>query len=98
MTKFLIVYVIAGHGITSSGKQMVVLNQFDKSTRFYKMWGIEGIIRSITSMFKNTYVIAFFACCREIYDEDRHSGCYTGTDEEVQEIYRKLEQAEKEPE
>ena len=34
--KFVVVYLIAGHGIQINGQQTVVINEFDKSKRFYR--------------------------------------------------------------
>ena len=38
---FLVLYVIAGHGMNQNGKQIVMLNEFNKSGGFYKAWGAE---------------------------------------------------------
>ena len=39
--KILIVFVLAGHGMQMSGKQVLLINEFNKYTGFYKFWGIE---------------------------------------------------------
>ena len=38
----LIVYVIAGHGMQMSGKQVVLVNEHDERSGWYKFWGIES--------------------------------------------------------
>ena len=84
---YLIVYVLASHGIQSSGKQIVLLNEFNKGTGFYKAWGIEQDIRDVAEMFPNSYQIAFFACCRELWNSETHGGCVGGTKEEAEAHY-----------
>ena len=38
---YLVIYMLAGHGMISTGKQVMLLNEFNKNTGFYKLWGIE---------------------------------------------------------
>ena len=40
--RYLVVYVIACHGMNNGGEQMIVLNEFNKKTGFYKLYGIEA--------------------------------------------------------
>ena len=35
---FLINFCLAGHGMQKNGMQIVLLNEFDKAERFYKVW------------------------------------------------------------
>ena len=88
---FLIIYIMAGHGMQCVGKQVLLLNQFDRSSGFYKKWGAEGDIRSIAQMFPNSYQLAFFACCREVWIKTVHSGGVSGTKKEAEEYYLKLQ-------
>ena len=81
--KILVVYVFAGHGIVEAGTQAVVLNEFRKSTGFYWYFKVENMLRDIAEKYQNSFHLAFYACCREIHDPNRHCGGYTGTDEEV---------------
>ena len=81
--KFAVVILVAGHGIQLSGQQSVVINAFDKKTRFYRLWPVENDIRNWTEKYSNAYVVSFFACCRELHSVTRHSGCYGGTSEEA---------------
>ena len=75
---FLVFYIFACHGIQKDGKQSVVVNEFDTKTKFLKLINIESYIREWASKYHNTYHVALFACCREIYDEQRHQGCVEG--------------------
>jgi len=87
---FLIVYVLASHGIQSSGKQVVLLNEFHAGTGFYRAWGVENDIRDIAETFPNSYQIAFFACCRELWNSEDHGGCIGGTKEKAEAYYKEL--------
>ena len=91
--KFVLVYLIAGHGIQTGGLQTVVINEFDEKTRFYKIWGVESDIRDWTENNANVYIVCFFACCRELHNATRHSGCYGGTLEEAQKKFDVDEEA-----
>ena len=68
-TKYLILIVAAGHGMNANGQQVLLLNEFQPNKNFYKWLAIEDYIRTIAKCFPNTYTLAFFACCREIYLE-----------------------------
>ena len=83
-----IFYILAGHGIQMSGKQFVLLNEFNKETGFYFMWGIEEMMRFLAESFSNSYHVGIFACCREIYNPTRHSGCLGGDQKEIDKIFR----------
>ena len=93
--KYLIVYVLAGHGIQSAGRQVVLMNEFHKRTGFYKFWGIEGDIRDIARKYQNSFQIAFFACCREIWSQSAHSNCFGGTYEQAIQHFSQLDEAAK---
>ena len=43
------------------------------------MWGAEADIRSLARRWKNSYHISVFACCREVYNPNIHSGGFIGT-------------------
>ena len=74
---FLIVYIIAGQGMHSGGSQVAVLNEFDKQTGFYKLWGVEADIRGIADTYRNSYSVAFFSCCREVMTSEHRGGFST---------------------
>ena len=54
-TNFLIVYVFAGHGMDAFGKQVMLLNEYNKKTGFYQMFGAEAEIRDIAKYYPNSY-------------------------------------------
>ena len=56
------------------GSQIVLINEYDPTIGFYKRWGVENDIRSSAQKNPNTYQLAIFACCREIFSLKRHSG------------------------
>ena len=78
-TNYLILYVFAGHGMNVSGQQVLLINEFEKSKNFYKKFTVEGKIRGLAGEFSNSYSLAFFACCREIYDKEKHQGFEKGS-------------------
>ena len=51
----------------SGGKQIVLINEYDGPNKFYRNWGVEADIRDIAARYPNSYSMAFFACCRELY-------------------------------
>ena len=62
------------------GKQMAVVNDWDKKTTFYKMWPAEADIREGAKRNKNAYIIGVFACCREIFNSKTHRDLFGGTE------------------
>ena len=48
-----------------------MLNEFKDG--FYKFWGVEADIRTIAETFPNSYMMAFFACCRELKQPSKHT-------------------------
>ena len=64
---FLVLFIVAGHGMIFYGYQSLILNEFDKYTNFYKQWGLERDCRDLAKKFRNSYVMAVFACCRELF-------------------------------
>ena len=92
---FLVFYIFACHGIVDSGKQTVMVNDFNKRTRYYHLYGAEHELRLWATKHSNSYLIGIFACCREMYNKQRHSGCYGGTEQEAlltheEELYKKI--------
>ena len=69
------IFFVAGHGMIHEGTQRLLLNEFDKQRKFYKLFPIEIHIRNMTKYQKNSYLIVTMACCREIYDPKRHGNC-----------------------
>ena len=53
------------------------------------------MIRVFARLFPNSYHIGFFACCREVYDPFRHTGCVGGTNEEAVAQFEAMEVEQK---
>ena len=47
-----------------------MINEFDKKTKFYKLWAAETNLSNLAELYNNSYVIGVFACCREKFDPD----------------------------
>ena len=46
------------------GQQIMLLNEFNNKTGFYKHWTIESDIREIANTFSNSYQVAIIAASR----------------------------------
>ena len=62
------------------GKQMAVVNDWEKRTEYYKMWPAEADIRDRAAKYKNAYFLGYFACCREIFNPKTHRDLFGGTE------------------
>ena len=65
--KFLIVFVLAGHGMQQGSRQVLLLNEFKEKASgrgFYSTWSAESDIRDMARTFPNSYSIAFFTSRR----------------------------------
>ena len=82
--------LFAGHGMIKEGVQAFVLNQFDPNIGFYKLIKIELNIRYTSNELKNAYLVAIFACCREIYRKTIHCSCVGA--EDVAEAQKKFDE------
>ena len=56
------------------GQQVLLINEFNEETRFYKWLDIESNIREIAAKYSNSYQLAFMDCSREIYSIMKHKG------------------------
>ena len=61
---FLVIYVVAGHGMNVSGQQSLLVNEYNSRTKFYKMFSLEQKLRWMAEQCVNSYSMAFCACCR----------------------------------
>ena len=61
---YLVMFLFAGHGMIKEGAQVLLYNEFDKKSGFYKMFKAEEIIRNMAAEFDNSYLMGIFACCR----------------------------------
>ena len=73
-----IVYIFACHGINYASKQVILLNEFEKKRGFYAIFNAEENIRTMAEDYSNSAHFAIFACCREAWDDKKHSGCVPG--------------------
>lgn len=71
----LVIYCLAGHGMSVDGQQVAVINEYADFRRYYRFWKIEADLRDIADDCQNAYLMAFCACCREIYNPDHHTNC-----------------------
>ena len=89
-------FFVASHGIDKASQQHIVLNQFNKSDEFYKLVNIEDKIRILSKSFTQSYNIAVFACCRELFKPNIHTACVEAKSiqEATQILKKKAEEAE----
>ena len=74
MEIILMLCLFAGHGMIEDGRQVLLVNFFEKSKTFYKPIGAEELTRNQAQKFSNAYYVVIFACCREILLRSKHSG------------------------
>ena len=72
---------------------MIVLNEYNKATGFYKLYGIEADIRNIAKECPNSYQIALFACCREIKTQKHGGGFRTKSEASVAHMKKQIVRA-----
>ena len=68
----------------------MLLNEYKKETGFYKLWGIEGDVRTIAKNNPNSYQICLFACCREVLMPAVHGGGFRSRHECAMDKMNKL--------
>ena len=61
---YLVVMLFAGHGILKDGMQVLLYNEYDHETGFYKMLKAEAKMRIWAEIFPNLYILGIFASCR----------------------------------
>ena len=52
---FLIIFCYAGHNMQKNGKHIFLFNEFDESTKFYKVIDVEDNVRNFAQLYKNSY-------------------------------------------
>ena len=91
--KFLHITFVAGHGMHFEKSHCILLNQFDQSKGFYKLYAIETEVRQWSDKCKNGYFVAILASCREVYLHKIHCDCVGACSEsEAEEKFKKIEQ------
>ena len=61
---YIIIFLFAGHGLLKEGEQVIVINEYDRSNGFYKLFMAESKLRDLAERYSNAYLIGIFACCR----------------------------------
>ena len=69
------IFFFACHGMAWQSMQQILVNEFDDKRGFYKLFGIESTVRTLSEHCKNCYFVCIFACCRELYSPQDHSNC-----------------------
>ena len=67
-----------------------MVNEFEPKKGFYKLFNAEQQIRLSATMNKNSYQITIFACCRQLYDEQKMKGFYS--QEQVNDYYLEIDE------
>ena len=80
---YLLIFAVASHGMVLDGAQIVLINEYDPKTGFFKIWAIEYDIRRLAKDNTNAYIIGLMACCREMFSSQKHSGLFGGTEQQV---------------
>ena len=63
-----------------NGQHALLINEFDETTNWYKMWELEDFIRTIAADHPNTYSMAFCNTNRLVYYKELHFGFKTQRD------------------
>ena len=71
----LALFCYASHGMIQDGRQVILVNEFNQTKGFYKLFGAEENMRNLARTYSNAYIVGIFACCREIFLVTQHSGC-----------------------
>jgi len=80
--KTLFMQFFAGHGMTLNGEQVLLGNEYDERTEWYKFLRVEQSVRTAANFNAHVYFFTVFACCREKFlpknnenrDEAQHRG------------------------
>jgi len=60
------------------GRQIAIVNEQKEEWSLQEV-AVEHDIREIARKNRNVYVIGLFACCREIFNSQKHRGYFGGT-------------------
>ena len=63
--KFIVVFMFTGRGLVKDSVTELVLNEYDRSSKFYKLFKAESMIRELSTHNSNAYIVAVFACKRQ---------------------------------
>ena len=56
---YVVIFVVAGHGMNERGQQIMLINEFNPKTNWYKMFNLEQFIRTFAESYQNTYTMTF---------------------------------------
>ena len=60
--------LFAGHGMIHNNMQVLLCNELDPKTKFYKLFPVEELLRDLAAKYRNVYIVTLFACCRQKFD------------------------------
>ena len=56
--------MFTGQGVVKESMTEMVLNEFDESTQFYRLFRAESLIREMSEQYPHAYMVTVFACDR----------------------------------
>ena len=71
--RILVIYLFSGHGLEQLSDINMIVNEYDSAKKFYKMSKAEYKVKYQARIHPNSWHLAFFACCRELYNPEKHS-------------------------
>ena len=89
-----IMYLFASHGGEFEGRQVIVINEFDKNNKFYKLYHSEKVIRLMAKNYSHSYHLCFYACCRENISRTTHTGGLQGPLSEAKSAVEQMKNAQ----
>ena len=63
--RFLVIFMFTGQGVVKESMTEMVLNEFDESTQFYRLFRAESLIREMSEQYPHAYMVTVFACDRQ---------------------------------
>ena len=85
--RILVIYCFSGHGVECASEINMIVNEYDDRAdkQFYKMSKAEYKVKYQARLHPNSFHLAFFACCRELYNPQRkHKDCLPGPRSEAE--------------
>ena len=73
---------------------MLLCNEYDPKTKFYKMYNAEMLLRDMATKCDNTWIIALFACCRQKYVATDPKLCISFDRKEAEEVKEQIAKLE----
>ena len=79
--------LFAGISMQIEGHAVILHNEFDRTTGFFKKFSLEKKMRSWAELYQNAYTICIYACNRDIYSPEKYNFTCTGQDEKESELF-----------